>query len=133
MPVRDGMWNGHSLHGNKHHSIYSMFCNRNCAQSDVGVQIITNGDAVIADFNQLEPGAFPTSPILTTTATVARSADAVTVAGALAAKLSAAQGTILLQTNQVLDTNFATDAIFLGANAVNNQILGNFNSTNNKI
>lgn len=38
----------------------------------VGFKIATNGDAIAVDFAQLEAGAYPTSPILTTTATVNR-------------------------------------------------------------
>ena len=49
----------------------------------VGIQIATNGDAVIADFNQMEPGGFPLSPILTTSATANRSADNVSPIGVL--------------------------------------------------
>ena len=45
-----------------------------------GIQIITASDQVAADFNQLETGAFATSPILTTTVAVARNADVVTFA-----------------------------------------------------
>lgn len=47
----------------------------------VGIQIVTNGDAVIADFNQMEPGGFATSPILTTSATATRSFDDVSIIG----------------------------------------------------
>ena len=44
-----------------------------------GIRITTSGDAVDVDFAQLEAGTFATSPILTTTATVTRAADVVTV------------------------------------------------------
>ena len=40
-----------------------------------GIQIITDTDSVAVDFNQLEGGAFSTSPILTTTVAVTRAAD----------------------------------------------------------
>lgn len=45
-----------------------------------GIQIVTNGDVVAADFNQLEPGGVATSPIGTTNAAISRAADIVTVA-----------------------------------------------------
>lgn len=45
----------------------------------VGIKIATNGDAVAMDYGQVEDGAFATSPILTTTASVTRSADATNV------------------------------------------------------
>ena len=41
----------------------------------VGIKIATSGDAVAMDYAQVEDGAFATTPILTTTATVTRSAD----------------------------------------------------------
>jgi hypothetical protein len=47
----------------------------------VGIQISTNGDAVIADFNQMEPGSTATSPILTTAAAATRASDLVTLTG----------------------------------------------------
>lgn len=54
----------------------------------VGVQIVTNGDAVIADFNQMEPGGFATSPILTTMATATRSSDNIQASGLLLTTLA---------------------------------------------
>jgi hypothetical protein len=46
----------------------------------VGIKIATSGDAVAMDYAQVEDGAFATTPILTTTATVTRSADVASVA-----------------------------------------------------
>jgi hypothetical protein len=48
----------------------------------VGIRIVTSGDAVAMDFGQVEDGAFVTSPIMTTTATVTRSADVASMSGA---------------------------------------------------
>jgi hypothetical protein len=45
----------------------------------VGVQIATSGDAIDIDCVQLEEGGYPTTPIITTTATVTRAADSVTL------------------------------------------------------
>jgi hypothetical protein len=47
----------------------------------VGIKIATNGDAVAMDYAQVEDGAFATTPILTTTATVTRSADFANIGG----------------------------------------------------
>lgn len=47
------------------------------ANPSVGIQIVTSGDSIIADFNQNEALAFPTSPIPTTTVAVTRNADVV--------------------------------------------------------
>jgi hypothetical protein len=41
----------------------------------VGIRLAVSGDAVAMDYGQVEDGLFVTSPILTTTATVTRSAD----------------------------------------------------------
>ena len=45
----------------------------------VGIRLATNGDEVAMDYAQVEDGAFATSPILTTTASVTRSADVPTI------------------------------------------------------
>lgn len=48
-----------------------------------GIQIATNGDSVVAEFNQLELSkSFATSPVPTTTVAVTRNADVVQVIGA---------------------------------------------------
>ena len=47
----------------------------------VGIRLATSGDAVAMDFGQIEAGAFVTSPILTTTAIVTRSADVASMSG----------------------------------------------------
>lgn len=55
---------------------------KTAANPVIGIQIVTNGDVIAADFNQLEPGGFATSPILTTTIAVTRNADVPQVIGA---------------------------------------------------
>lgn len=42
----------------------------------IGIRIVTSGDVIEADFNQLEAAAGASSPILTTSASAARAADA---------------------------------------------------------
>jgi len=56
----------------------------------VGFRIVTSGDAIAVDFVQEETGAFITSPIATTTATVTRTADIITLAASLAPAVGAA-------------------------------------------
>jgi len=47
---------------------------------NLGIQIVTNGDVIAADFNQAELAqSFATSPILTTTVAVTRNSDQITV------------------------------------------------------
>jgi hypothetical protein len=45
----------------------------------VGIKLAVSGDAVAMDYGQVEDGAFPTSPILTTTATATRAVDTATI------------------------------------------------------
>jgi hypothetical protein len=45
----------------------------------VGIRLAVSGDAVAMDYGQVEDGLFATSPILTTTASVTRSADVATM------------------------------------------------------
>ena len=71
----------------------------------VGVQISTNGDSVIADFNQMEPGGFATSPMLTTSAATTRQADAVTATGALFALANSPQASLMLVTGILSQSN----------------------------
>jgi len=47
----------------------------------VGFRIVTSGDAIAVDYVQCENGAFATSAIPTTTATVTRSADVFSISG----------------------------------------------------
>lgn len=49
--------------------------NQTTSNPTIGVQIATSGDAIDIDCVQLEDGTFPTTPIITTTASVTRSAD----------------------------------------------------------
>ena len=58
----------------------------------VGIRLVANGDSVAADFSQLEIQSVATSPILTTTGAVARSADSST----LPSTFAASTGTIII-------------------------------------
>jgi hypothetical protein len=69
----------------------------------IGIRIVTNGDAVNADFNQDEELAFATSPIATTSATVTRAADVITASGALLTAILAAKA-MRFVTNNVVGT-----------------------------
>ena len=48
-----------------------------------GIRIVTNGDKIAVDYNQVEVLGFATSPIATTTVAVARNADSATIATSL--------------------------------------------------
>lgn len=64
----------------------------------IGIQMTTLNDVIVVDFNQLELGAFPTSPILTTTTSATRAADNVLVAGSLLTLLVAGQFSGIMST-----------------------------------
>ena len=66
------------------------------ANPTVGFRIVTSGDAVAIDFVQNETGSTVTSPIETTTGSVTRSADAVSIAASLF-PLNATQGTLFVE------------------------------------
>jgi hypothetical protein len=51
----------------------------NVTNPTVGIRLAENGDAVAMDYGQVEDGLFATTPILTTTATVARSAEIISI------------------------------------------------------
>lgn len=67
----------------------------------IGIQLATSGDVVVADFNQLEAGSFPTSQILTTSASATRNADNVVAPAnsSLAKAINGSAGLIYTQFN----------------------------------
>lgn len=65
----------------------------------IGIQMTVVNDVIVADFNQMEPGGFPTSPILTTSASATRAADNVVAAGLFASVLGAGTGAAFVQVN----------------------------------
>ena len=81
LPRGNRMRHRNRLHRDQHHHVHALYGHSYGVNPIVGIQIATNGDAVIADFNQMEPGGFPLSPILTTSATANRSGDNVNLIG----------------------------------------------------
>jgi hypothetical protein len=70
----------------------------------VGFRIITNADAIAVDFVQNETGAFATSPIFTTSASVTRVADIIKLAGSALSTIGGAAGTVIQEYNLEGDT-----------------------------
>lgn len=67
------------------------------ANPSFGVKIATSGDAVAADAAQFEAGLFPTTPILTTSATATRSADIVNVPNSNMTWYNQSQGALIVE------------------------------------
>ena len=69
-----------------------------------GIQVVTSGDVILADFNQFEPGAFATSPMAA--AGVARNADALSFpsAGNMVASGSPETWYVEAQQSQLIDS-----------------------------
>ncbi len=94
------------------------------ANPTVGFRIVTNGDAIAVDLVQNENGAFPTTPIATTTVAVARSADR-TVFSTIAWLNAAAgsPGTVVVQATAPPSTSPTGAVIALQNNALSNRIV----------
>lgn len=89
----------------------------------VGIKIATNGDAVAMDYAQVEDGAFATTPILTTTATVTRSADTASITGAnFNSWYNFSNGTISVSWANISSSVSSTSGIDFSDGGVNNKI-----------
>lgn len=81
---------------------------------NLGIQIVTNGDVIAADFNQAELGkSFATSPILTTTVAATRNADVVQVIGA-GATIIPLSASAFVQTTGLENTSGLQRIVVLG-------------------
>jgi hypothetical protein len=87
----------------------------------IGIQIVTNGDVIAADFNQTEALAFATSPILTTSASATRAADNIVLAGA--ALTAASQATLSVFAKTLGLAPSGNNAVILGQNGVDRAFL----------
>jgi hypothetical protein len=88
------------------------------ANPTVGFRIVTNGDAIAVDFVQNENGPFPTSPILTTTVAVARTADALSFAFGQTSAILALTGLTLYDRLVATDNSIINCGLILGSPGV---------------
>lgn len=91
------------------------------ANPSVGVQIVTSGDSVAADFSQLETGSNPSSPILTTTVAATRALDVITFNPAVSVGGSV---TLLVKATPNISTATAGTLVYLSVDdsTTNNRI-----------
>jgi hypothetical protein len=64
------------------------------ASGTIGIRMAVSGDVIEVDFTQGEVGPVATSPIATTTGSVTRNADVVTLSGAVSGCIGQTEGTI---------------------------------------
>jgi len=93
------------------------------ANPNIGIRIVTNGDAVDVDAVQCETGAFATSPILTYSAAATRARDIPIIPYTIGTSGTVVAGIVRgskLGTQYVLGTNVGVDSVFVGLNAAGN-------------
>jgi hypothetical protein len=83
----------------------------------VGIQMTVLNDVIVADFNQMEPGGFATSPILTTSAAASRAADLVGTIGPLNTTITATAGSIATTTIGVTQQPVGNNPRIVGRSA----------------
>lgn len=71
----------------------------------IGIQMTTVGDVIVADFNQMEPGGFTTSPILTTTVAATRAADNMKAIGPFKIAAGSIAGAMLVVAGPLNNSN----------------------------
>jgi hypothetical protein len=95
------------------------------ASGTIGIRMAVSGDVIEVDFAQGEVGPVATSPIATTTGSVTRNADVVTLSGAVSGCIGQTEGTIYAEV--VLSRINANQVISLGT--LNDRIMINFDSS----
>jgi hypothetical protein len=86
----------------------------------VGIRMAVSGDVIEVDFTQGEVGPVATSPMATTTGSVTRNADVISLLGAVSGCIGQTQGTIYVE---FIPPSGSTDRIFaIDDGTVNNRI-----------
>ena len=78
---------------------------RTVASGTVGIRLAASGDVIEVDFTQGEVGPVATSPIATTSGTVTRNADVISVSGAVSGCIGQTEGTLYAEVDAVNWTN----------------------------
>jgi hypothetical protein len=92
------------------------------ASGTIGIRLAVSGDVIEVDFTQGEVGPVATSPMATTTGTVTRNADVISVTGAVSGCIGQTEGTLYVEFTALNDSN--TEVIAIRAEtALNNYIV----------
>ena len=91
------------------------------ASGTVGFRMAVSGDVIEVDFTQGEVGPVATSPIPTTAGTGSRSADLITVTGAVSGSIGQTQGTVYMEM-QADAAGTGTAILTLGGTSSNNYL-----------
>jgi hypothetical protein len=95
----------------------------------VGIKLAVSGDAVAMDYGQVEDGAFVTTPILTTTASVTRAEDITSISLDVSVSvLNFVSGSAIVNFNPYTDRISATERNIISVGGVNGY-LNFFNTT----
>jgi len=94
------------------------------ASGTIGIRMAVSGDVIEVDFTQGEVGPVATSPIVTTTGSVTRNADVITLSGAVSGCIGQTEGTIYaevdikqlpaLNARTFIDVGSSGNRVFMG-------------------
>jgi hypothetical protein len=87
------------------------------ASGTIGIRLAVSGDVIEVDFTQGEVGPAATSPMATTTGTVTRNADVISVTGAVSGCIGQTEGTLYAEVNLTtklggLNGDFIAEVLF---------------------
>jgi hypothetical protein len=102
---------------------------RTVASGTVGIRLAVSGDVIDVDFTQGEVGPVATSPMATTTGTVTRNTEVISVTGAVSGCIGQTEGTIYWEGDAFV--NGAQDILFINRNETNSLII--YKAGNNAI
>ena len=93
------------------------------ASGTIGFRMAVSGDVIEVDFTQGEVGPVATSPIPNTTGTGSRSADVISVTGAVSGSIGQTEGTVYLEM-QADAAGTGQNFLYVGGNAADSIVIG---------
>ncbi len=92
------------------------------ASGTIGIRMAVSGDVIEVDFTQGEVGPVATSPIATTTGSVTRNADVVTLSGAVSGCIGQTEGTIYAEVDMTSQSGVTRTLLTLSDGTATNRI-----------